>query len=574
MTRPVIARDALGDLIKLGQGGQGVVYRAPKIKTKFADSMVFKEYKPRTRAVVNFEALSAMPALVEEILPDSEGKKLVSIAAWPCALVETTTGPTGFVMPGIPDSFFIPLTTVKGVSQAPAEFQHLLNPPSVLGARGITISDAQRHELLLEVAKALAFLHRIGVCVGDISPKNLLFSLRPSPTVYFVDCDAMRLDGISALPQVETPDWQVPRGEELATVESDTYKLGLLAVRLLAGSQHIRDAEAVPPNTPRPLRQLITDTLCDDPDRRPLPEAWTYLLGQVVEATKPSAQVTHTPKPSNPAPTHPREPQPVVKNRPTATPPTRKPPAAAKAPAPSTRASAATQTSSDDPKHFWAWVLLAGLIVVVPLGFIIHLSLSNSEPSRSSRPTTPAPSSPPLHSSTRTTSQTSPVSSLPVPTTPVSIEGWGIGDELARAFQGLLPPNPNSTGYRGVKCYTSTESIFPGGVKIACGSGGRRTAGQLELEPNMVNGCRFNVEGYPAGDDVMQHFYDLAPAMKDARVEQWQRGTQTGTLRYGFNGSMGQLVATFDDPTRRNSLLYVSCATGQPYDVWWPSAPL
>jgi eukaryotic-like serine/threonine-protein kinase len=55
-----------------------------------------------------------------------------------------------------------------------------LNHPSVLAARGINIDDAQRYSLLREVASGLAFLHIHGVCIGDISPKNLLFSLGAS----------------------------------------------------------------------------------------------------------------------------------------------------------------------------------------------------------------------------------------------------------------------------------------------------------------------------------------------------------------------------------------------------------
>ena len=113
-------------------------------------------------------------------------------------------------MPAIPEQFFIALTTAKGVSPSTAEFQHLLNHPSVLAARGITIDDAQRYTLLREAASGLAFLHKHGVCVGDISPKNLLFSLTPQEGVYLIDCDAMRINGVSALPQVETPGWEVP----------------------------------------------------------------------------------------------------------------------------------------------------------------------------------------------------------------------------------------------------------------------------------------------------------------------------------------------------------------------------
>ena len=48
MTAQVISRDKLGVLTKIGQGGQGVVYRAPNVKTKFAASMVFKEYFTHT----------------------------------------------------------------------------------------------------------------------------------------------------------------------------------------------------------------------------------------------------------------------------------------------------------------------------------------------------------------------------------------------------------------------------------------------------------------------------------------------------------------------------------------------
>ena len=42
---------------------------------------------------------------------------------------------------------------------------------------------------------------------------------------------------------------------------------------------------------------------------------------------------------------------------------------------------------------------------------------------------------------------------------------------------------------------------------------------------------------------------------------------------YGVGG-IQQLVVRFDDPARSNDLLYVDCADKQPYDVWWPNAPL
>ena len=279
----MIPRDKLGVLSKIGQGGQGVVYRAPNVKTKFAASMVYKEYKLQARTDIDFTALAAMPALVEESLSYSQAERLISIAAWPCAIIHDAGTPTGFVMPAIPEEFFIPLTTVKGVSPSTAEFQHLLNHASVLAARGITLDDAQRYTLLRETASALVFLHKHGVCVGDISPKNLLFSLTPHEGRLF---HRLRRHAhqhrLGATPGGDT-GMERTAGEELATIYTDTYKLGLLALRLLTGDHDTTNPAHLPATTPAQLRQIITDTLTNQPHQRPIPEAWTSVLGHAIE---------------------------------------------------------------------------------------------------------------------------------------------------------------------------------------------------------------------------------------------------------------------------------------------------
>jgi hypothetical protein len=124
MTAQVIERAKLGELTKIGQGGQGVVYSAPKVTTKFAASMVYKEYKTQGLAGIDFTALAAMPALVEDTLSYKEAERLIALAAWPCAIVQNGGTPSGFVMPVIPKDFFIELTTVKGTTSTTAEFQH------------------------------------------------------------------------------------------------------------------------------------------------------------------------------------------------------------------------------------------------------------------------------------------------------------------------------------------------------------------------------------------------------------------------------------------------------------------
>ena len=387
----MIPRDKLGVLSKIGQGGQGVVYRAPNVKTKFAASMVYKEYKLQARTDIDFTALAAMPALVEESLSYSQAERLISIAAWPCAIIDDAGTPTGFVMPAIPEEFFIPLTTVKGVSPSTAEFQHLLNHASVLAARGITLDDAQRYTLLRETASALVFLHKHGVCVGDISPKNLLFSLTPHEGVYFIDCDAMRINTVSALPQVETPGWNAPPGEELATIYTDTYKLGLLALRLLTGDHDTTNPAHLPATTPAQLRQIITDTLTNQPHQRPIPEAWTSVLGHAIEQAQHHKKTT-APDPVSAAPAPP--PIPIVHSRPpvgpsappaSASPPPpivhSRPPVAASAPPPSKPASSA---------KIWAAVIMAAVVIAALMVVTVGLANHNN----------PAPSSAPETSST------------------------------------------------------------------------------------------------------------------------------------------------------------------------------
>jgi serine/threonine protein kinase len=410
MTAQVIQRDKLGVLTKIGEGGQGVVYHAPNAKTKFAASMVYKEYKAAALAEIDFTALAAMPALVEESLTYAEAERLISIAAWPCALVEDNGAPTGFVMPAIPADFFIPLTTAKGTSSTTAEFQHLLNHPSVLAARGITLDDVQRCTLLRETASALAFLHKHGVCVGDMSPKNLLFCMTPHEAVYLIDCDAMQINTVSALSQVETPAWNAPSGEELATIYTDTYKLGLVAVRLFAGDQDTKNPDHLPSTTPAMLRQIITDTLTNAPQNRPLPEAWSYVLGHAVEQAQHQKKLAKAPAPVAPTPPL----VPVVRSRPSAH---SRPPVVPSAPAIPTLHSrpSTSEPAPAQPQHWLALIAtIVGILAVVVVAF--RVLNPHSHPSES--PTAAPYSVPTVQSAPASapTTQPAPTAAPPAPT--------------------------------------------------------------------------------------------------------------------------------------------------------------
>jgi serine/threonine protein kinase len=293
----------LGPLTRLASGGQGEVFAAPRLRMRYASSLVFKQYKPAVAGSLDVPVLESMPAYLES-LPFAEGMELLAQAAWPCRLVDDAGRVAGFVMPAIPDAFFVQMRKSSGMSREAAEFQHLLNDDSFLARRQIGLSDRRRYELLREVAGALSVFHRHGIAVGDLSPKNLLFAFDPDPGVYFIDCDAMRFQTRSVMRQLETPGWEVRAvspHEELATSASDSYKLGLLALRLLAGSQDARDPVRLPRTVPAGVRQLVTAGLSADPARRPRPADWITPLDTA--AATASTTTPQLPKPALATPT-------------------------------------------------------------------------------------------------------------------------------------------------------------------------------------------------------------------------------------------------------------------------------
>ena len=279
-------RAQLGRLTRLGGGTQGTVYRAPKVKLDLPGPAVFKEYRRTVLPGVDFGSLREMVTFLES-LSFSEGTRLVGRAAWPILLVAEHGQHCGFVMPEVPSTFSVELHLPSGrTARGLAQFQHLLNDDDFLARRGISLSDCDRYELLADAVEALAFFHAHDITVGDLSPKNLLFSCSPHCRCYFVDCDAMSIGGRSVLPQLETGDWDVRSvsAEPLATRATDVYKLALLALRLLARHQSTRSPVALPGTTPEPIRRLIAAGLDSDPARRPPAKAWATACREAAEA--------------------------------------------------------------------------------------------------------------------------------------------------------------------------------------------------------------------------------------------------------------------------------------------------
>ncbi|WP_405822396.1 hypothetical protein OG241_39180 [Streptomyces sp. NBC_01390] len=307
-----VGRDRLGDLPanRLGDGGQGVVYAVPDPPGKFAgEYLAYKEYLPSVRS--DPDALYELVSFFDELgrTDRHDHSYLDKRLTWPTALVYTGARPTralpsenpgttvtGFLMQRITEEFELDSRRLGKVK--PQDMAFLLNDDGFTGSLGLDVDDGRRLRLLIDLAAILNRLHRHHVTVGDLSPKNVLFMLDPSPKCLLIDCDSMRLAGRDVLPQVETDDWAVPEAAK-ATPASDTYKFGLIATRVFNRHQTSTDLTGLR-NVSSALANLAERSRVSDPAARPPMAEWLRVLEQA------RAQLKQKP----PAPPRQRRPQP------------------------------------------------------------------------------------------------------------------------------------------------------------------------------------------------------------------------------------------------------------------------
>ena len=384
-----IDRDSLNLGERLGSGGQGVVYRVLNRKINGRWDVAYKEYNPSIQGELDFEALRAMVELIPT-LPGSTAEWLCTTAAWPAALVERDGRGSGFLMRTVPDEYHFDYTGFDGtVARKLATTEFLLNDDSYTSSIGLYFNEHMRLFLLRDLALKLSRMHELGIAVGDMSPKNLLFTAGDRPSCFLIDCDAMRLNGRTVLPQAETPGWQIPPGEERGTPSSDAYKLALLAVRMFARNQSSRDADALITAAEPRLVELARTALLGPQGDRPKPDEWTeYLL----EAAR-SPDLVITPRASIAS----AKPQPATANT----------------------ASASGWTGlSQQMRQLWGVVVAVGILAIVVAALVIphhghpqgqadqNPSPADSPSSTSAEPTTEPPSTPSSDPSSESTDQT------------------------------------------------------------------------------------------------------------------------------------------------------------------------
>ncbi|WP_157930573.1 hypothetical protein [Glycomyces xiaoerkulensis] len=232
--RPV-GRDELGALTKIGEGGQGKVYRTERF-----DGVLYKEYLDPSRCDVE-ELERLIRRVRDDPMPEGDRELLLASTAWPTAVVAHEGRFSGMLMSEAPERF----TGVIGGQPGLRELQYLTHPPKLKWS-DLDLPDRDgRLAIARAYARLFRALHDRDIVIGDVSSKNFLWSHAPDAAVYALDCDGFSVNGYRPpMEPAQTPDWIDPDPRSgPASFESDRYKLALIAVRVLLVRKQATPAE-------------------------------------------------------------------------------------------------------------------------------------------------------------------------------------------------------------------------------------------------------------------------------------------------------------------------------------------
>jgi len=268
----------------LGSGGQGQVVAIDNYQIDGKWSAALKTYKTS----VNFNILEKI-ATFPDRLDVSDRNWLMGVSSWPWAIAMENGVARGFVMRLVPSVYQFNFMTIgQGGRARLSAVEFLLNSDRYVGSSGLKVTQVDRLRLLGSLAETMSRLHALGIVIGDLSPKNLLFHPGTYSSCFIIDCDAIALDGESALRQVDTPDWEVPESEIKGTESTDSYKFGLLAIRLFARDQSSHDTTPISVCSPE-MGRLATLSQDHNPAARPSPGSWISPLKSAVLYASPTA---------------------------------------------------------------------------------------------------------------------------------------------------------------------------------------------------------------------------------------------------------------------------------------------
>jgi DNA-binding helix-hairpin-helix protein with protein kinase domain len=259
---------ALADLTaaaKIADGGQGRVFR-------LADpaGTLLKLYHP---------GIAVLPDELGRLIDLGRGDLRAAPLAWPSGRVFDGGRCVGLLMPEAPARF---VTSIAGRRRL-LELQFLLYPRRAMWADLALPTDTERRRLAAAYVELFQDLHTAGVMIGDVSMRNLLWTLADGPAVFAIDCDGFRLTGRPpAVRPAGTAGWGDPARPCEVTVDTDRYKLALVTLRVLLGDHAVTPEDVCgKPSAWRSLGPSLTALArhAAEPGSRPAAECWLAAIG-------------------------------------------------------------------------------------------------------------------------------------------------------------------------------------------------------------------------------------------------------------------------------------------------------
>jgi DNA-binding helix-hairpin-helix protein with protein kinase domain len=302
-----IPRSRLGVIgHELGRGGQARVYALPEMFLPDAPGLlVFKEYRNRSTPPHGLRSLVA----VRNRLDTTKRDRLDALTCWPLRVVEDESAVRGVILRLIPPSFLqervLPGTLTR--KNDPREVQNLIVDPRMTRRLGMPCPTIeQRLTICRDFAAAVHFVHRLGLVIGDINPRNALYRIPDRPSIMLLDCDAIRVRGnMSVVAQLNAPDWEPPEGGRALTQATDRYKLGLFVLRCLSpGKQASISLDPTRANAALDAegRVLMHAALSRAPEQRPTAQDWGRYLDWRITGRRASSAPSPPPRPRHDLP--------------------------------------------------------------------------------------------------------------------------------------------------------------------------------------------------------------------------------------------------------------------------------
>ncbi|GAA3230979.1 hypothetical protein [Actinocorallia longicatena] len=181
------------------------------------------------------QSLRPMPLqeliMMRGMLGPEERAELDARCAWPRAAVIKDTAINGVLIPPASAEMFETVAGRTKTQTRPRHLEGLARPPDAAGRIGLPYYEIpQKLAILSGYFDTMRWLHDRGYAIGDLQPRNALFSA-DGARVLLIDCDScVPLLGTPAFVAQDPEIWKTP-GEEAFTIRTDLYKFAWMIVR-------------------------------------------------------------------------------------------------------------------------------------------------------------------------------------------------------------------------------------------------------------------------------------------------------------------------------------------------------